>query len=306
MFNATVALIVYVVQVVSLLVWSIGALQLLWQQRTLQHAEWHRKAAHLFVGYCVCEFFRTIDNLYPDFETGVVFSAWGVFPWFVPIFAWVLRDVLMFRGICVYMEHALIWSHTCMGWPVPRAMLRMQQVLCYFGNIVFFIAGVIYMTKNNQFWQPVAAIGQVPPNIAVAIVCYYLYRCLQKVPDCEESRHAIVVNLSLLVAAFSCIVVFVPWAVPKMLELYPQQLTVHPTIPAGSPVFFASPPSFFGAGDRNFDLSVAFVELTVGWCGYVGLCLMRTLQAPPPGEPLVLSSEEIGRIVAKTGVKKNF
>merc|ERR1719183_3061485 len=107
---------------------------------------------------------------------------------------------------------------------------------------------MIYMFNNNQFWQPIAALGQVPPNIAVAIACYYLYRCLQKVPDCEESRHAIVVNLSLLVAAFSCVCVFVPWAVPRLMDMYGRKLRVHPDIPTGSSMFRTPPPSWLGAG----------------------------------------------------------
>jgi hypothetical protein len=184
------------------------------------------------------------------------------------------------------------------------SLLRMQQAFCYFGNAVFFVTATIYTTKNDQFWQPVAAMGQIPPNVAVATACYYLYRCLQKVPDCEESRHAIIVNISLLVAAFSCICVFVPWAVPKMIELYNRQLTVHPTIPSGTSVLYSSPPSFLYAGEREFDLSVAFVELTVGWCGFVGL-LLRPMRKPAEGETLTQTSEEIGKLVAKMAVRKD-
>lgn len=303
MFGIASTCTLYILQLVSLAIWSRGGLQLRGQLKTGQHAEWYAKAVWLFIGYCMFEFFRIFDCAYTDVETGIAYSVWGLGPWWMRTYSWVLRDILMFRGICVYLEHALVWSHSCMGWEIPTYLLRMQQVGCIFGNVVFFAAVTKYLGSNDQFWQPVAAMGQVPPNIAVAIACYYLYRCLQKVPDCEESRHAIIVNIALLVAAFSCICVFIPWAVPRMLDLYSRQLQVHPAFPAGASIFYASPPPFSTISDRKLDLSLELVELTVGWCGFMGLKL-RAPQEAVPGQPLVYSSEEIGRLVARDGTKK--
>jgi hypothetical protein len=306
MFGVGITLALYAVQLVSLAEWIRGAVSLLGQQKKFQHAEWHAQAARLFMGYCILEFCRIIDGSYPDFEHGYVYSPWGVVPFGFKAYAWVLRDILMFRGICVYMEHALVWTHSCLGKPVPSSILTITKVGCYFGNVELAIAATIYLCKNNEFWQPVMAMGQIPPNVAVAIACYYLYGILQKVPDCEESRHAIIVNLALLVAAFSCTCVFIPWAVPKMLSLYSKPSSVHPGVPTGSSIMFETNPSFLGTGERQLDLSLELVELTVGWCGYFGLKLVMKTQCPAPGENLVLSSQEVGQIVAKSAGKKNL
>jgi len=302
MFSVRIACFLYAGQLVSLLVWLIGAFTLRLRQRKLQHAEWHCKAGKLFLGYCVLEFFRIVDCVYTDFDTGVIHSVWGVVPWWLRIYSWVLRDVLMFKGICVYLEHALVWTHSFLDCPVPKTVLIMQQIFCYFGNVVFFVGSTLFMIRNDQFWQPVCAMGQIPPNIGVALACFYLSSCLKQMPDCEELRHGVVVNKALLVAAFSVLCMFLPWAVPKMIKLYGRQAAMHATIPAGTSVLFASPTSFIG-GDHQIDIVVEMVELTVGWCGFTGL-LLPSARTPGPGEPLVLSSKQIGRSLAAMAGKK--
>jgi len=302
MFGTNSACILYGAMLVSLLLWSCFSVRLLWQLKRFQHEEWHARAAWLFFGYCILEFLRIMDSAFTDSETGIIYSIWGVVPWWLRNYSWALRDIIMYRGICIYLEHAVVWTHSCLGGSVPRKLIWMLKVSCYFGNGVFIVSVTKFMAENDQFWTPCVAMGQVPPNIAVAIVCYYLYRKLQNVPDCEESRHAIIVNMALLVAAFSVVCVFTPWAVPRMQDLWTRQLSVHPGIPSGSSILFSTAPSFFGAGDRQLDLSLELVEFTVGWCGFLGLNC-RSLCAPVAGEPVVYSSEEVGQLVARNAKK---
>lgn len=304
----------YVVQLCSWLVWCVGALQLVRQQKKVPHAEWHSTAAWLFVGYCFFELPRIVDVVYTDFETGVPYSVWGILPWWTRIYAWVLRDVLMFRGIVVYVEHALVWSHTCMEWPLPHSVLLLQKACCFFGNVIFFVGATLYMGQNNQFWQPVCALGQVPPNVAVGVATFYLSRCFPKVPDCEEKRHAMLVNSALLFAAVTCVCVFVPWAITLLMNPLKMGLQVHPGASAGSPIFHLPPPPFLSGFldgtivDQKLDLMVEIVEVSVGWCGLIGLRIISSSRSGS-SEPLVRTSKEIGLLVAevseKTATKKS-
>jgi len=292
----------YVVQLVSFVIWCMCARRMVKQQEKYQTEDWQVKAVGLFIGYCFFEFFRIIDCAYTDFDTGLIYCVWGIVPWWMRIYAWVLRDVLMFKGICVYLEHALVWTHHCVGTKVPQGLLVAQRVFCYFGNVVFLVGATLYMTRNDQFWQPVCALGQVPPNVMVAIACYYLRGYLKQVPDGKERAHAVVVNSALLVAAAACLLVFPPWAIPRMLTLYREPAAAVSTVSYGSSMLLVPPPAYAGLGN-HLDLFLESVELSVGWCGCLGL-LFRSLHEPGPGESLVLSSEEVGAAVAKATGKK--
>ena len=152
MFGEAWVQIFYVVQLSSLAVWFVGAWKVLVNQSKYQHAEWHHTAARLYMGYCMLELLRIADCGYTDWDTGMMYNIHGIMPWWVRLYAWVLRDVLMFRGVCVYLEHALTWSSTCLNQPVPKTLLRGQQLACLFGNLVFLFGSTLYMINNDQLW----------------------------------------------------------------------------------------------------------------------------------------------------------
>lgn len=300
--NSTTSLF-YAVQMISFVIWCVCAWRMVQRQKEFQHNAWQVKATQLFAGYVLCEFFRIVDCAYTEMDTGLIYSIWGVVPWWVRLYAWMVRDVLMFRGICVYLEHALVWTHCYLQEPVPKTLLTAQMVFCYFGNAVFLVAGTLYMVQNDQFYQPLCALGQVPPNMVVAMACYYLHKCLKRVPDCEELRHATIINYSLLVAASTCLLVFPPWAGPRLMELYSRPLAAISTVPHGSSMLFAAAPCFKGTG-AHLDLFLESVELSVGWCGCVGL-MIKPMRRPEAGEPLVLSPEDVGKAITQAQGKKS-
>lgn len=303
MFSEEVVGRFYVFQLACLLVWTTVACRSMQQIREFQHEQWQITSICLFVVYCLLEFVRVVDTVYTDLSTGHIYTTWGIVPMWARMYAWILRDVILFKAINVYLEHAFVWTHLLLGAKVPRHLLTMQSCCCYLGNIILGTAATLFMVWNDQFWQPVCVLGQLPTAIMLIVNCTILHDCLKRVPDCKERRQADRINKLMLGSSALLLLVFPTLIILRMIELYGKPLAAVASASYGSSILAISPPSIFGI-EKSVDLSMEIVEVTIGGVQCL-LLLLRPLRHPRPGEPLVTTSEDVGRrIAARAATKK--
>ena len=138
--------------------------------------------------------------------------------------------------------------------------------------------------------------AQVPPNIMIAVVCYHLWNTLQKVPQsCNERWYTMVASGAILAGGAMCLLVFPPWAIPRMMNLWAHRLPVDANFPMNTSILHKSAPTFQRIGNL-LDLIVECVEMSVGRSGLMSVWLpLQQIVVVGPGELLVLIVVEIGQ-----------
>jgi len=284
--DAQIAMAFYAIHMVSLPYWFLSAFDALWKQLKKKRnkpsqgvmlpSEGEFISTLMLAMYPVADAVRGLDACFEGTD-GVCWSLWEVFPVWLRLASWWIRDVMLLLSIAVQIDCTISWTHAALGLNAPtnlRRVLRCIAVVCTTGIGLMFTGAAM---TNRQSFGMCALCFVILLNGSWAIAnSYLLYRTIPEfakrgmpsslLPWAAVAQARLTAQLILfcnvmILASFPCIV---------FQRLVQKHAHSRPTIPGhslGSWVGnLASPSVTKMPVGVSLDFTLEIVEISIGWC----------------------------------------